>query len=94
MPGAPMRRRDGTALRPLNLPSPVEVRADGSGRPLALRTRKGRRSERVAQIRESWRIDDEWWRRPLSREYHQVALEGGRIATLYRDRLDGRWYEQ
>jgi hypothetical protein len=89
-----MRCRDGTLLRPLNLPTPVEVRTDGNGRPLALRTRRGRPVEPVAQIRESWRIDDEWWRRPVSRHYHQVALEGGRIATLYRDLTDGRWYEQ
>jgi hypothetical protein len=46
----------------------------------------------VASIRESWRIDDEWWRRPVSRLYHDVILENGQLLTLYRDRIEGAWY--
>jgi hypothetical protein len=50
--------------------------------------------EGIAQIRESWRIDDEWWRRPVSREYHQVVLESGKVTTLYLDLAEGGWYLQ
>lgn len=39
----------------------------------------------MARIREIWRIDDEWWRRPISRLYHEVVLVTGAILTLYRD---------
>ncbi|MEX2530405.1 MAG: hypothetical protein WD960_06485 [Gemmatimonadota bacterium] len=81
-------------LRPLNQPARVEVRTDGEGRPLALRTRRGQPLEEISQIRESWRIDDEWWRRPVSREYHQVVLENGKVATLYLDLAEGGWYLQ
>lgn len=88
-----MRREAGT-LRPLNRPTPVEVRADREGRPVALRLRKGGSLERVAQLRERWQIDDEWWRRPVSRLYCQLALESGRMVTLYRDLVDGSWYLQ
>lgn len=89
-----MRRRDGGTLRPLNLPTPVEVHADPEGRPVAIRLRRGGPLERVAQLRERWQIDDEWWRRPVSRLYHQLALENGRMVTLYRDLVDGKWYLQ
>ena len=46
----------------------------------------------IEAIRESWRIDDEWWRRPISRLYHEVVLETGAILTLYRDLEEGGWY--
>lgn len=90
--GVPPRK--GALLRPLNQPARVAVRTDGDGRPLALRTRRGRPMEGIAQIRESWRIDDEWWRRPVSREYHQVVLESGKVTTLYLDLAEGGWYLQ
>jgi hypothetical protein len=48
----------------------------------------------VAAIRERWRIDDEWWRRPISRLYYVLALEGGQMLSLYRDLEDGRWFLQ
>jgi hypothetical protein len=48
----------------------------------------------VIAIQESWRIDDEWWRHPLSRLYHRIILEGGGVLTLYRDLTEGIWYAQ
>lgn len=48
----------------------------------------------MAAVREAWRIDDEWWRRPISRDYRAVVLDDGRPVTLYHDLLDGRWYVQ
>jgi hypothetical protein len=48
----------------------------------------------VASVRESWRIDDEWWRRPISRLYHDVVMESGQPVILYRDLVDGGWYVQ
>ena len=49
---------------------------------------------RWPSVREAWRIDDEWWRRPISRDYRAVVLDDGRPVTLYHDLLDGRWYAQ
>lgn len=82
----------GTHLRPLATPRSLRVRADDRGRPLAVWS--GRRWSHVEAIRESWRIDDEWWRDPVSREYHVVVLEGGRVATIYRDLWGSGWYRQ
>jgi hypothetical protein len=72
------------------------VEADGEGRPAAV-TLSGRRL-RVLQVQDTWRIDDEWWReRPVSRVYYEVALEDGRVMTVYEDlvrKLNGRWHTQ
>jgi len=82
-----------TRLRPLHRPRPVEVEADGEGRPAAV-TLSGRRL-RVVAVQDTWRIDDEWWReRPVSRAYYELALEDGRVVTVYRDLVRGGWYEQ
>ena len=48
----------------------------------------------MTAVRERWRIDDEWWRRPLSREYLTVVLEDGRSLTLYLDLVQGEWWVQ
>lgn len=80
-----------TALRPLGTPTPLRVRADARGRPVALQQRNGR-PQRVEAVRESWRIDDEWWRTPISRFYHEVVLERGATLVLYRDLIEERWY--
>ena len=79
-------------LRALNEPRPVRVQADAQGTPV--RVGDGRQIRRVEAIRETWRIDDEWWRRPISRLYHCVVLENGKSVTLYLDLVDGGWYIQ
>jgi hypothetical protein len=41
-----------------------------------------------------WRIDDEWWRKEISRMYYHVALEGGLLVTLFHDLIGGAWFVQ
>ena len=79
-------------LRPLKSPSPVQVRTDEEGLPAELH-RRGKRF-RVVAVRERWRIDDEWWRTPISREYFALVLEDGRPIILFRDLVAGGWYGQ
>lgn len=89
-PGAAARP---DCLRPLNRPRPIVVLADpGSGRPAVLVERGTER--RVAQVQDSWRIDDEWWRDAISRRYYRVVLDDGALRTLYRDTIAEGWYEQ
>lgn len=81
-------------LRPLGSPSPLRVRTDPRGRPVEV-CRPGRRGgSKVVSIHEIWRIDDEWWRRPVSRLYYRVVLENGKMMAIYRDLTEGRWYAQ
>lgn len=79
-------------MRPLAMPRPIRVRTDAHDRPEALWSHG--RWTRIEAIRERWRIEDEWWRNPISRDYHIVVLEGGRWMTLYRDRRTGAWHRQ
>jgi hypothetical protein len=60
--------------------------------PVALRQRNRRHV--VASIQDSWHVDDEWWRDPISRHYVQVILRDGAIRTLFHDRIADRWFEQ
>jgi hypothetical protein len=79
-------------IRSLNLPKPLVVEADERLLPRAVELRERRR--RVEAIPDSWRIDDEWWRAPISRRYFQIILEGGIARTIYQDLVSGGWYEQ
>ena len=84
-------------LRALNEPRTVGVRTDPEGQPTAVSLSgpaRRRSFHAVATVRESWRIDDEWWRQPISRLYHDVVLEGGQLLVLYRDLVGGGWYVQ
>jgi hypothetical protein len=42
----------------------------------------GKTARRVESVQERWRIDDEWWRESISREYRSVVLDDGRVNTL------------
>jgi len=89
-PRAPARPH---RLRSLREPRPVAVEADGEGRPVSV-TLSGRRL-RVVAVQDAWRIDDEWWReRPVSRVYFSVALEDGRVITVYSDLATAGWWRQ
>lgn len=86
-PSVPTRPR----LRPLDEPRHVRVEVDAAGAPLRIAPRRGAWRS-VLSVRERWRIDDEWWRDPLSREYFQVVLQDGRVVELYRDEVRSAWY--
>ena len=77
---------------PLNLPREIAVLPNQAGVPAAI-IRKGAR-RRVLQAKDTWRIDDEWWRQQVSRLYFLVELEGGIRLTVFQDILSGKWHEQ
>ncbi|HSH76651.1 MAG TPA: hypothetical protein VLA09_13270 [Longimicrobiales bacterium] len=87
----PRQRRP--KLRPLGQPRAVTVRTDEHGEPVHVRL-PGKPARRVETVRERWRIDDEWWRETISRDYWTVVLDDGRMLTLYRDLSDGLWFAQ
>jgi len=63
-----------------------------SGEPQAVVLERERLA--VAAVQDRWRIDDEWWRHPISRLYFSLLLEDGRTLTIYRDLVTGRWSQQ
>ena len=81
-------------LRPLHAPRPARVTVDQRGRPVAVGLEASRPPTRVAEILDRWRIDDEWWRKEISRLYYHVALDNGRLITLFQDLIAGGWFIQ
>jgi hypothetical protein len=91
-------------LRALNLPLRVEVELDKQGLPQVVRQRSeesgstspptGGWGRRVEEVLEIWRVDDEWWRRPITRRYVEVLLEGGGHVVLFEDLVTREWFLQ
>ncbi|HUP82795.1 MAG TPA: hypothetical protein VM284_01235 [Candidatus Limnocylindria bacterium] len=66
----------------------IEVDLDASGQPTRLRW--GGDSVPV-EVCNRWRVDEAWWRRPVSRDYFKLA--GTKLlALVYLDRVDGTWH--
>ncbi len=78
-------------LRPLNLPRPITVQAEGDEPRVLI---EGKRRIMVAQVLDVWKIDDEWWRNPISRRYYQLVLADGTVRTIYHDLITDTWHEQ
>ena len=90
---ASRRTERPVALRRLNAPRTIEVRAEDDSTPSALR-RRGRWLE-VAEVLDRYRTDDRWWTaEPVSRSYYDLLLEDGRAVTVFRDEISGDWSEQ
>ena len=84
---------DTPHLRSLGQPHVVTVRTDKFGEPEFV-SLPDKPTRHVEIIRECWRIDEGWWRQPISREYRTVILDSGGSITLYHDLLKGLWYVQ
>jgi len=53
-----------------------------------------RRWRQVEAVHDHWRVEDQWWRQPLSRYYYEVLTDGGTVHVIYQDRLTGAWFLQ
>jgi hypothetical protein len=81
------------------MPEPVTVELDGERAPVVVHQAPDTpgtpgTGKRVEAIGESWRVEDEWWRQPISRRYVEVVLEGGGRVVLYEDLITGAWWVQ
>jgi hypothetical protein len=81
-------------LRALNVPQRVEVELDANGLPIGMRDAGCEMRRTVETVGEVWRIDDEWWRQPISRRCVEVVFEGGGRAVLFEDMITGEWWMQ
>src|SRR6266513_1644488 len=89
--------RSGTdRLRAINVPQPVVVELDVCGSPtkIEMRSIDDRGSVTIEAVRETWRIDDEWWREPVRRMYYEVLVEGGGRVVLFVDLVTLEWFVQ
>ena len=81
-------RNGPNRLRALNVPQRVEVELDASGSPARIGP------VTIDSLRESWRIDDEWWREPIMRSYYEVLLDGGGRVVIFFDHVRQEWWMQ
>jgi hypothetical protein len=47
----------------------------------------------VREVVNRWRVDDDWWRVPISRTYYTVTTPT-MLLDVYRDDIAGDWYLQ
>ena len=90
-------------LRAVNAPRLVTVELNADGVPKTVCRSKdsggghGGQEETAAVVEtilEMWRIDDEWWRKLISRRYFAVILEGGSRVVLFEDLVTHEWFIQ
>jgi len=74
--------------RLLAQPAPVAMETRDA---VPVRLRVDRRDLRVERVLARWRLETDWWRAPLSREYWKLWLSGDLVCEVYQDRLDGQW---
>ena len=88
-------RNRAERLWALNLPQRVTVELDAEGQPRAARLSMDKSDSRAVEgILEIWRIDDDWWRAPISRRYYELMLDGGKRVVLFEDLVTGEWWMQ
>jgi hypothetical protein len=71
---------------------PISVLSDAMQTPHAF-TWQGR-THPVQEIAKRWRVDVDWWRGRVWREYFKLTTHTGLLVIVYRDVLTGRWYLQ
>jgi len=57
----------------------------------------GGRWVRVVEVKDLWKVNDEWWRGPeeeIARLYYTVRLENSQQLTVYLDLVANSWYRQ
>lgn len=84
---------DADAVKSLNEPVPIEVRAERDTAPHSVRI--GRRWIGVSRVTNAWRIDEGWWRKtPIHRVYYRLLLSDGLEVTVFQDLDTTSWYRQ
>jgi hypothetical protein len=71
---------------------PITVKSDPLGSPLWFRWQGQRHG--VERVCDRWRVDDDWWKGRVWREYFKLATRRGLLVVVYRDFLTNRWFLQ
>ena len=68
----------------------AEVRLAPDGTPAAVRLGSGWRD--VIEVVLTWRVETDWWRAPVRRDYLRCLLTGNECVELHRDLDTGLWH--
>jgi hypothetical protein len=69
---------------------PVRVRIDADGVPTHLESAAG--WQPVTRVLNHWRIDCDWWRSPVSREYWRLLIDDDLALECFCDRASTEWF--
>ena len=69
---------------------PIRVRLDPDGVPTHLESAAG--WQPVSRVLNRWRIDCDWWRMPVSREYWRLLIDDALALECYCNRANAEWY--
>ena len=72
------------------LNSVAEVRAGSTGVPTAVRLDGAWRA--VREVALTWRVETDWWRTVVRRDYVRCLLGNGACVDLYHDLETGTWH--
>jgi hypothetical protein len=67
----------------------IDVSLSPSGVPIHILWRKQRHP--VAAILNGWRVDAEWWRFRIFRDYYKILTGTGLLIVIFHDRIKGEW---
>jgi len=73
---------------------PLELKVNESESHEPLTIRYEGRWRKVETVLSRWRMHQEWWKRPVERDYFRVRLDGGVICEVFRDISSGLWQLQ
>ena len=73
-----------------SIPKLIKVLVNQEGDPAVLFWR-GRR-DLVLDVGNHWRVEEDWWRKEIARDYYQIETRGGLLCVIYRDLVSGEWY--
>ena len=71
-------------------PRQIIVKTNAQGEPVAIY--RGGKGDKVVSVGRNWRVNENWWREEISREYFQIETTGGLVGEVYHDLLSGSWY--
>jgi hypothetical protein len=52
------------------------------------------RTHAVQGVAKRWRVDVDWWRRRIWREYYKLYTRSGLLVIVYQDLVTGEWFLQ
>jgi hypothetical protein len=48
----------------------------------------------VSAVTRHWRVDLDWWREPVWRDYFKLVTTSGLLVIIYHNLISGKWYLQ
>ncbi len=71
-------------------PRPIQVRSAADGTPTHIQSAAG--WQPITQVLNRWRLDCDWWRVPIAREYWRLLVDNTLAVECFCDRPTAAWF--